>query len=159
MRDTVGKISTELLKKEPDTRSPIELEREMHKEYEQNIWECVDLGKKEYPSDFFVVVITKKERLMQNVIRNYFFSRLTCPTPDYDQTVYQYMRKDDALDFLWVIPSQDTCQLFMQNALQIHPDEKWLLQFILDFADGSLFKLAKKLNKEISLESPLIKKD
>lgn len=35
-RETVGKLATDLSKKEPDTRDPIELEREMHKDYEKN---------------------------------------------------------------------------------------------------------------------------
>ena len=30
----------------------------------------------------------------------------------------------------------------------VMPEERQLLQFVLDFADGSLFQLAKKLNGE-----------
>lgn len=156
-RDTVGKISSALLQKEAPTRDPIELEREMHKEYEKNIFECIDAGKKQYPHDFYVVVITKQERLMQNVFRNYFFSRSTCPTPEYDQTVYKYHRANDVIEFLWVIPDRETSFIFKDNALQIVPEERWLLQCVLDFADGTLFKVAKKLNGEQE-DSPLLEK-
>lgn len=148
IRDTIGKISQELLQKEPDTRDPIELQREIHKSYEANIMECVENSKKTYPNDFYVVVETKKERLMPNVIRNYIFARHSCPTPSYDQTVYKYHRKEDRVEFLWVIPSKDTCELLRNNALLVVEDERQLLNFVLDFYDNTLLRLAKKLNNE-----------
>lgn len=147
-KETVGKISSDLLQKESATRDPIELEREMHKDYERNVWECVDRSKKEFNGDFYVVVVTKKERLMPNVLRNYFMGRNSCPTPEYDQTVYKYSRNDDHIEFLWVVPSKDTCELMRDNALQIADDEKGLLYYVLSFYDGSLLKKSKQLNRE-----------
>jgi hypothetical protein len=147
-RDTIGAISSELLSKESPTNDPIELEREMHKDYEANVYECVERGKKEFFGDFYVVVTTKKERLMQNVLRNYFFPRNSCPTPEWDQAVYFYSRKDEKIDFMWVIPSKDTCKLFKENALLIAPEEKELLQFILEFEDGTLLEKSRLLNGE-----------
>jgi len=147
-RDTVGKKSLELLQKTPDSRDPIEIERELHKNYESNIYQCLDEGKKTYNGDFFVVVVTKKEPLMQNVLRNFFMHRKSCPTPDYDQTVYHYDPQKSEAEFLWVIPSRDTCVLFKDNALEVVPEEKELLRFILDFDDGTLYKLAKRFNSE-----------
>lgn len=154
-KKTVGSHAKELLEKEPESRDPIELEREMHKDYEKNVHEAIDRGKKEFDDDFYVVVTTKKERLMKNVIRNYFHARQTCPTPDYDQTVYCYSIKHELLEFLWVLPSKDTCQLLKDNALQVASDEKALLHFVLSFYDGSLLVKAKKLNGE-QLDSPLL---
>jgi hypothetical protein len=156
-RDTVGKISSELLKQESPTNSAIELEREMHTEYDKNILECVDSGRKQYHGVFYVVVITKRERLMPNVFRNYFFARETCPTPDWDQAVYRYMKSADAIEFLWVIPSKDTCEHLKENALHVTAAEKQLLNFVLDFSDGTLLNMAKKLNKERE-HSPLLEK-
>lgn len=154
---TVGAHSVELAKKDPDTRDPIELQREIHKDYEKNIFEAVDRGLKEIHGDFFVVVTTKKERLMQNVIRNYFNPRKTCPTPEYDQTVYHYIRKDDKLDFLWVVPAKDACEMFRINALGVSENERDLLYFVLSFYDGSLLRQAKKLNGE-EIDSPLLER-
>lgn len=154
-RETVGKISSDLLLKEPLTRDPIELEREMHKEYEKNIIECAERGSKIYRGDFYVVVLTKKERLMQNVIRHYYFHRSSCPTPDYDQAVYKANQTTSEIEFIWVIPSRDTCFHFKQNRLSIDPSEQGLLDFVLKFDDGTLRKLAKKLNKEKE-DSPLL---
>ena len=80
-KETIGKISRDLLITSPNTADAIELEQEMHKDYEQNIHDAVNRFKKESVDDFYVVVETKKERLMQNVIRNYFIPRISCPTP------------------------------------------------------------------------------
>lgn len=147
-RETVGKLARDLLLKEPETTDPIELQRAMHEDYVQNVSDCVDRHKDKFTGNFFVVVTTKKERLMQNVIRNYFYARQSCPTPNYDDTVYLYNRVDDALELLWTLPSQDASHHLKDNALQVAPEEKQLLQYVLDFADGTLFKLAKKLNGE-----------
>src|SRR3990167_4938546 len=97
----------------------------------------------------------KKEPLMPNVIRNYFYGRLSCPTPDYDQTVYFYDQESDIIEFLWVIPSKDACLYLKENALLVDPAESQLLRFVLDFADGTLFAIAKTRNRERS-DSPLL---
>lgn len=156
-RKTIGSISVELSQKTPDSRDPIELQREMHRDYEQNVFNCVEQAKTVFSDDFFVVVETKQERLFHNVIRNYFYSRLSCPTPNYDQTVYRYNSADDLIEFLWVIPSRDTCFTFRQNILHIVPEERELLKFVLDFDDGTLYKKCKKFNGE-ELESILLEK-
>lgn len=147
-KKTVGQAAVELQEKKPDTRDPIELQREMQKDWEENLIEALNRGKKLFHDNFYVVIETKKERLLQNVIRNYFFARKSCPTPAYDQTVYRYLN-NDIVEFLWVIPSKDTCQLFKENALLIAPEEQELLQYVLLFEDGTLLQHAKKLNNEI----------
>ena len=147
-KKTVGQTSVELLQKEPETRSPIDIQREVHKEWDKELFECIDRGKKDISGDFFVVVITKKEKLMPNVLRNYFGFRRSCPTPDWDQTVFHYHAEGDRIEFLWVVPSRDTCELFEQNVLQIADAEKELLRYVLDFKDGTLMRKTKQLNKE-----------
>ena len=146
--ETVGRKSLELLQKEVDTRDPIELEREMHKRFEKDFWERVDLGRKEFYGDFYIVVITKKEPLMQNVLRNYFIARLSCPTPEWDQSVYKYKREVDVADYLWTIPDKQTCELILRHKDQVPKEEKLLLHFIENFYRGKLLELAKKLNNE-----------
>jgi len=149
-RPTVGKISSDLSLKAPETRNPIDLERAMHGDYVKNVLNCVDSHRNQYLGDFFVVVITKREPLMQNVLRNYFFARASCPTPDYDQAVYHFKRNDDLLNFLWVIPSKDACLHLREHASEVEPSEWQLLDFVLKFADGTLYKESKKLNNEAS---------
>ena len=148
-RRTVGDLSRELLLKDTnETHSPLEQTREQLKDYEENIGLCIKDGKKNFMSDFYVVVLTKKEKLMQNVLRNYFFYRLSCPTPDYDQVVYKYNIAEDKLDVLWVIPDKKTCVYFKEYTTEVDPSQWELLLYVLKFADGSLFKQAKSLNNE-----------
>jgi hypothetical protein len=154
LRETIGKISSDLIVKPLETTSAIEQMQEQLTDYDKNIMECVDRCKNDFPGDFYVVVITKRERLMQNVIRNYFYGRLSCPTPDWDQTVYKYSRMNDDLVFMWVIPSKQACEEITMNKHLIPPEEWRLLEYVLAFNDGTLLRLAKDLNgeKKLSVE-------
>lgn len=147
-KQTVGAQVEPLLQKEPDSRDPIELQREMQKDYHDNLIQCINDFKKNNRGDFFVVVLTKNEKLMPNVFRNYFFARRTCPTPNYDQSVFLYRSDLEMAEYIWTIPSQDACMHLRYNAHLVAPEERQLLGFVLDFADGTLYELCKKLNKE-----------
>ena len=158
-RATVGKISLDLQEKIGDnTHSADEQMREQLGEYEDNIKQCVDRYKNKFTGNFYVIVATKKERLLQNVIRNYFFGRKTCPTPEYDQVVYRYDRSMGDLELLWVVPAKDVCSHMITNALELPVEERELLNFVIDFLDGALLRLAKRFNGE-SDESPLLVKN
>lgn len=85
---------------------------------------------------------------MQNVLRNYFAERSSCPSPDYDQTVFKYHHESQDLKYMWTIPDKETCEVFLANALKIVPEERELLGYILDFDNGSLLRLARKENGE-----------
>lgn len=148
-KPTVGKVASDLMIKQPETLSPIEQMRENLTDYEKNIHECIEVHKKYFPSDFFIVVIHKRERLMQNVLRNYFTARISCPTPDYDQTVYKYSVENDHVDFWWTIPARDICHMLLENRNEVVPEEFALLSFILKFKDGTLFNEAQKYNSEL----------
>lgn len=149
-KKTIGKISTELIKKDTSVdHSPIEQMRESLTDYDSNIYECIERGKRDYSRDFYVVVITKKERLMPNVLRNYFTNRLSCPTPQFDQAVYKYNYRDEIIEFLWVIPAKDICEQFLNNALLVDDSQKELLSYIVDFVDGTLDRKSMILNGEI----------
>lgn len=154
-RDTVGKLSSELLQQDVyGDQSAGEQMREQLREYESNIAECINSGKNSFSGDFFVVVITKRERLMPNVIRNYFFSRISCPSPDYDQTVYHYHRSDDHLEFIWVLPSMVAVKDLLRHRHELDTSFFGLLKFVLSFLDGTLEARARTLNNE-----PLVKKE
>lgn len=155
-RDTVGKISLDLLMSDTKpSHTPEEQMQEQLADYEANLIECVKNGKKSFNKDFYVVVLTKKERLMQNVLRNYFFPTLACPTPTWDQTVYKYLYNTDDLTYMWTIPAKDICKDLVENALFVPAEQRQLLQFVLNFNDGTLLKIAKSENGELS-DSPFI---
>lgn len=155
-RETLGKLSVDLLSKKHEPHNPIDYTREMLEGYDKNISECVDRYKDKFWGDFYVVVLTKKERLLKNVLRSYFFGRVSCPTPDYDQAVYRYHESVGSLEFLWVVPSKDTCELLKANAAIVDKSEWELLHYVLQFYDDTLFKQCKKLNGEVD-DSPLLK--
>jgi hypothetical protein len=154
IRETVGKVSSDLIVKPLETTSPYEQMQEQLANYDREILDCIARSKIDFPGDFYIVVLTKRERLMQNVFRSIFFGRLSCPTPDWDQSVYKYNRKNDDITFLWVIPSKQTCEEMTMNKHLIPPDEYRLLEYVLSFNDGTLKKKAKEMNgeKEESVE-------
>jgi hypothetical protein len=149
-RDTVGKLSAELLQQ--DVHGDHSVGEQMHEQlgdYEKNILDCIDRGKTDFPGDFYIVVITKREKLMPNVLRHYFFPRISCPTPDYDQVLYKYYHSDDRIELVWVVPDKYACADLKANAINLDPQLTDLLQFVLDFSDGTLDKKARALNGEI----------
>lgn len=155
-RDTVGVLSSQLWQKQSEADHTADDQmREQLTDYEKNVFDCLQDGLKKYPGDFYVVVLTKKERLMENVIRNYFFNRISCPTPEYDQTVYKYIRSDSNLNFMWVIPAKDVCEYMRDFPLEVPKSERELLNFVFDFYSDSLLQLAKRENGE-QIDSPLL---
>lgn len=146
---TVGALSSELIKKDThNDHSPVEQMRENLTDYDKNFYECLYQGKKRYPDDFYIVVITKREPLLKNVFRNYFFHRHSCPTPEYDQACYRFIKKKEEFEFLWVIPAKDICIEMKNNQEMVPPDQFSLLHYVLSFIDGSLLKKSKMLNGE-----------
>jgi len=165
MTKTVGSVATELKKSDNSTINPQEIQQAQEKEYLDNlVWavnharkkvECVDVDCKQVCEkrdamigDFYIVGVLKKEKLLDNVLRNYFIPTLSCPTPHFDQTLYKYRADRDDIEFVWVIPDKETCEVFKENKDKIVPEERSLLKFVLEYYDGTLFQLAKKLNGE-----------
>lgn len=148
-RKKVGQVAFEEMLKAPESQDPIEIEREMQKEYIDELVKCVESSKKFFDKDFYVVVITKNEKLLPNVFRNYFLARQSCPSPDYDQSVYKYNHQLEQIEYIWTVPSQEASHHLKNNAHQVHPSERQLLDFVLQFSDGSLFLKATQLNNEL----------
>jgi hypothetical protein len=128
----------------PDTKQGIvDTQREMDKEYFEEIEKCLrnNKGLVDAKGTVFVVVICKKERLMENVVRRYFICRQTLPTPDYDQTVWLY-RKGQDLQFIWVTPDHNTCEEIYFGKHQMPENERWLYNLVRAFMEGRLYKEA-----------------
>ena len=163
-KKTVGQTSTELLSKTPDTLSPIDIQKAAELEIIRNLeWAvkhelksvpCTDicrencLSRKASDGDFYVSILTKKERKLENVLRNYFVVTKDCPTPFFDQSVWKYNYKLGDLVYLWTVPNQETALILKKNRSIVHPEEHWSLKFVLDYYNGDLHRLAKKLNGE-----------
>lgn len=149
-RDTVGKIALDLAESFTyDTHTAHDQAQENLKDYWKVFMETLSSFKQTYPKrDFYIEIQTKKERLLPNVLRNYFIGKLACPTPTYDQALFFYKHEREEIHFMWVIPAKDVCLQLLHHPPSIGEEEYQLYKFVLDFKDGVLFKLAKKLNKE-----------
>lgn len=156
-KPTVGEESLKLQKKtgEKDAPDSIELQQEIHrgtnskKSYEEEVWETVDRGRRDsaIEGDFFVVVLFKKERHLKNIVRQLFFYRQSCPTPEYDQTVYQYHRKDDEMEYLWTVPNNAACLFLPRIEKSLPEEQRWLVSMVNSFNKGELDQLAERLNQ------------
>lgn len=149
-RKTVGQQAWDIVKNSDYLdHSAVEQMQEQLIDYEKKFIECMNAAKNIYDGDFYIVVETKKEPKLNNVIRNYFIHRKTCPTPTYDNVVYRYHRSSGDIQFLWVLPSKDVYTMMMDRPLEIPLEQRDLLQFVLDDSDGTLLRICKKLNGEI----------
>lgn len=147
-KKTVGAQVIDALQEKPQEISVEKQSREMTSDYLEHLLRCVDDGYNQYKCSFFIEVQTKNERLMPNVFRNYFTNRHTCPTPNYDQSVFRYNVEKGQLEYLWTVPSRDACLHLMDNSSKVAYEEQGLLEFVKLFADGTLFKMCKKYNNE-----------
>ncbi len=142
-RKTVGTEAVARLSN-PDTKQGIvDTEREINKDYFEQIEICI----KRYPDwrkPYYVIVHTKKEKLLQNVIRRSFFGRQSLPTPQWDQTVWRYYPSSSDLEFLWTLPDENTAMWMADHINEIHPEQHELLQFVLDCLDKKLYKFYEK---------------
>jgi hypothetical protein len=159
-RDTVGKIATDIIQNDPATTDVNEQGEHMTRNYLAELYKSIlDYKVKNINIDFFVEVQTVKPRILSNIIRNYFIPRLSCPTPNYDQTVWQYKYKDDGLFLVWTIPNREHCFKLLENAAIIDPSIRELTDNVIAFAQGDLYRLCKKLNNEEKLESLVVLKE
>lgn len=162
---TVGEISSDLLSKHTGTINPQDVQKAQEEEYLRSLeWavrhaqkkvDCSDIdghleckNRHSIDTSFFITVILKKEKLLENVLRNYFIPTITCPTPTYDQTLYRYDHLKETIEFIWVIPDKETCLTFKENISIIVPEERGLLKNILEFYDGTLYRKMKEFNGE-----------
>ena len=66
----------------------------------------------------------------------------------HDRGAFHYIRREERLQFLWFVPSPIECKYYLDNALNLSDQEKEAAHMVLDFKDGTLLRVAKKLNGE-----------
>jgi hypothetical protein len=133
-RDTVGKICNDLLKKPDRKQGVMDTQIEMAKKYIPGIQECIDKNKA-LVDPYYIVVISKRERLLINAIRQYFVARKTLPTPDYDQTVFKYTPVTGDLKYLWTVPDKNSIEEVIANYKKYDPS---LVKYCLLFKENKL---------------------
>lgn len=154
-KETIGKIATDLASKGHDSNNVIDVQRELQKDYMANVWECINTNLSKLKGDFYIQVVTKREKLLENVFRNYFMAHQWCPSPDYNQSMFKFHRSNSTLQYLWTLPDPETAMYLVQNADYLPQQERELLEYVLMDYDGRLLRWCKKLNGE-SEKSPLL---
>lgn len=150
----LGKLYLEAQAKKHDDIDLRELQTEFNKDYMDNLTEAAMRGKKRHPGfdKYYVCVLMKRERLMNKVLRNYFITRVTCPSPSHDMTVYSFDAKTDDLKFLWLIPDKEVCAKVYANRYT-NPNE--ITKYVVDFMEGRTREAAMKLNIDASNKQKL----
>jgi hypothetical protein len=154
---TIGQHQYAILSKSNDKINPIELQRDIHKgtnserSFEEEVYDACERGINDpkIEGDFYIVVLFKKERHLKTTVRQYFFYRQSCPTPQYDQTVYRYIRKSDEIRYLWTVPDKSTCETLPFDKHLIPEDHQLLVVMTENFNNGELDRYAMRLNGEI----------
>jgi hypothetical protein len=138
-RKTVGKEAYDRMCKGDDNQGVIDTEREVNKDYYAEINKAINCHK-DWTDPFYVVVLTKKERLMENVVRRYFIARKSLPTPQWDQTCWRFDPKSGDLRFIWCLPDENTAKWMAGNPTEIPTEQYQLLKFVLDMLDKKLYR-------------------
>jgi hypothetical protein len=139
-RKTVGQVSLDLMAKGDQRQGVVDTQREMTKGYIDSLIECAKIGEKAHGKDkhFYICVQTRRERLLQNVIRNQFYSRQTRPTPQYDLALYHYEPKTEQLSFVWCIPDKETVATMSSPGFIPAPEDRQLHEFVQGFVARTL---------------------
>ncbi len=137
---TVGECALELMSKGDQKQGVIDTQREMTKGYIDELVKCACSGSRAYPGAkfFYICVQTRRERLLQNVVRNQFYHRMTRPAPAFDLALYYYDPKDEQLRFVWCIPDKETVEIMSDPTYIPAKGEEQLHYFVKCFVDGSL---------------------
>lgn len=137
---TVGACAVELMSKGDQRQGVIDTQREMTKGYIDELINCAQRGTKAYPDKefFYVCVQTRRERLLENVIRNQFYHRMTRPFPQYDLALYHYDPKSEKLTFVWCIPDKQTVEEMCVPGFIPSRDDQQLYSFVRSFVAGTL---------------------
>ena len=126
-----------------------QLAEEGYDGYERMVIETIENGKKEFlTGDFFVDVIWRKKRAARGGLAKEALALENIPTPHYNQTVYLYHRAVDELEMLWTVPPQEVCLAYYHNKHLVPASEYSLLEQVMNFYDGTLFKLIDKYDKK-----------
>lgn len=113
--------------------------------YRRSLEDAIDTGTKLYKSPFFVLVVTNKEFWAENVVRNWFVPRQTCPYastlyqfyPNHMKTLYMVDVDKGQFEIIWSLPGVQDMNSIIKTPHLYHPR---LVQWITDFTKGRFDK-------------------
>ncbi len=128
-----------------------ETTQEREKEIMKNMAQFVATKKDEIKGDFFVMLLSKKEKFLEQVIRDRLFALRACPTPNYGQSIWKYHFADDRLEFIWTVPPKEVVMFLKRYPIEMNDMCGDLIKNIFDFIDGTLDKRTVELNRTVRL--------
>lgn len=109
-------------------------------------------------SDF--IIANGREPVDGEVTRFNFKNRLitkeTCPSPAFDQTLFVWKKSEDKLVLLWTLLSKEHCEEMRDDAMNVAPEWKENLKYVIDYYDGTLAKMVLELNKADKLRQDIV---
>lgn len=135
---TVGAAAIELQSKADGKQSVMDTKDAMLKSYPDALVKCAK--SKDWTEPFYVCVQSRRERLLNNVIRNQFYARKTRPIPQFDLALYHYDPSTEDLRFVWCIPDKESVINIMVNRANgtLPHDQSKLYDFCVGFINGTL---------------------
>lgn len=150
-KKTAAQLIAEFYEKKQEPITPFEFVKEgSHKDYDNNLELCINHYKKIYPGDFYIEKRVQHEWALGGVPQTFMKGRLTCPTPRPLQTAIKFHRKEEAIEYLWTLPSkQQMAMAKVAGRIENDPDKLLKLKYIEAYDNGSLLHMAKLLNGEL----------
>jgi hypothetical protein len=138
--ETVGKAALHLLAKGDQKQGVIDTQREMQKNYIDELIKCAQRGASMFGIEkpFYVCVQNRRERLLENVFRCQFYPRRSRPLPAFDLSLYHYDPKAEKLTFVWTIPDEETFKNMIEPGYISPKGEEQLYGFVKAFHEGRL---------------------
>lgn len=139
----VGQAAIDLLSKDQPTYTAGEILDGFGDDYVKEMEVAVNRGIEKFQDPFYVLVLTKKEPWMTNVIRNYFAVRQTAPYArdliaeykHHTKTLYIVNGKKGQIKLLWSLPGWEDCKVVSRRPDIYDPD---LVSWIRKALEGKL---------------------
>jgi hypothetical protein len=135
-----------LFPQEDDIR---EYTRAMQGDVMQEIWRVIDQDRnlnRYLNRNFYIVVLWQVKRIGQGFAYP-TISRISCPTPHPQQSVFKYRHLIGDIQFLWTLPKQDQIDDYARNpSSYLDTDEANSCKFAILYKEGKLLEWAKKEN-------------
>lgn len=138
-----GKTAGQLIieKGNPNPKQEIvDTSEEMFKTYYNEVLKCAESFEKlGHHNPFYIVVTTKVEKALGDTIHNWFYARVTIPTPQWSQTVWRWSPAKGDLMLLWTLPPENAAKnLSMADPKKLHPHDIKIHQDVIKCLNNTL---------------------
>ena len=147
-RKTVGQESVDRLLQRDFTQTVRDTQVEVQRNYFDEIRKTIEQVP-DWTEPFYISVLTRKDKLLENVVRFVYIPRQTLPTPHWDQTVWRYNPVSEDIEYIWTIPDKISANEMLQFPHEVKREEYQLFEFVKLHAAGMLYpKMLLKHEKD-----------